>query len=118
MKNKRVIGEELLRFVDGEEKTVQIHAIGNYYVNQELKRYRSTVFDKKGGISKVDFDEADFYLSLAKMSIGSEITIEELKDVDNIDWKKFYEEYFTLNKSKKHKLPDTQDSKQDKKSQE
>ena len=118
MRNKRIIGEETFRFTDGEEQTFSIHAVGNYYVNQEKKRFRNTVFDKKGGISKVEFNDADFYLSLAKMSIGAGITIEDLKDVDNIDWKEFYEKYFELSSSKKSKLPDTQDSEQDKKSQE
>ena len=118
MKNKRVIGEELLRFVDGDEKTVQIHAVGNYYVTQTRKKHRQTLFDKKGQFQKVDFNEHDFYIDLAKMSMGSDITIEELKDVDNIDWKDFYEKYFELSNEKKLKSPDIADLEKDNKSEE
>jgi len=118
MRNKRIIGEETFRFVDGEEKTFNVYAVGNYYVNQEKKRFRTTIFDKKGGINKVEFNDADFYLNLAKMSIGSDITIEDLKDVDNVDWKDFYDKYFDLNQAKKDKSPDIADSKQDSESKE
>jgi len=118
MRNKRVIGEELLRFVDGEEMTVKIHSVGNYYINQERKRCRQTSFDKKGKINNVKFNDGDFYINLAKLSIGSAITIEDLRDVDNIKWEEFYQKYFELSEEKKPKSLDIPDLEQDKKSQE
>lgn len=110
---KRQIGEEVFRFTNGEEVSVNIHAVGNYFIGEEKKRYRSTKFDKKGKIEKVEFNDADFYLKIASLSIGTQIPIEDLKYVDNIEWKDFYEKYFDLTAKKKQTLPDTQDLKQD-----
>jgi hypothetical protein len=112
--HKRKIGEELLIFTSGEELKVDVHAVSNYNVGQERKRYSQTIFDKKGGFKSVEFNSADFALSVAKLSMGNQVTLDDLKNVDNIEWSEFHDKYFKLSKEKKPKSPDIVDSNQDK----
>lgn len=117
MRSKRVLGKELIKFVDGEEKEYTIHAVSNFEMMRLRRVNRKTTLDKKGsGISSIEFQDDEFVLQVLKLAIGSEISFEDLKDVET-DLKGIYDKYFNveLAASKKLKLSDMSDPAQDKK---
>ena len=113
---KRQIGEELLRFCSGEELKVTIHAVSNDTVAQVRKDCRTVTY-KRNKVDKAEFNDPLFYKKLASLSMGVQVSIEDLAHVDNMDWAMFYNKYFELDQTKKVKSPDIQDSKQDSESQ-
>lgn len=116
MRNKRILGKELIQFVDGEKSEYTIHAVSNFEMMRLRRVNRKTTIDKKGGISNVEFQDDEFVLQVLKLAIGSEISFEDLKDVET-DLKGIYDKYFNseLSVSKKLKSSDISDPTQDKK---
>jgi len=102
MRKKRELGTEVLTFVDGEQKEVIIHAVPSFVLMQERRRFRKMQHNANGGVKSLDFSDEEFIVKILKFSVGSQLSEDDLKEVET-DIRKIYEKYFSGNISPKKK---------------
>jgi hypothetical protein len=110
---RRELGKELITFIDGTKQEISIHAVGNYEMMKLRRQFRKTIL-KKGEVDSVDFEDENFILAILDLATGTQISKNDLMEVDN-DLKKIYDKYFTkeLDSSKKPKSTDISTPEQD-----
>lgn len=117
MRERRVLGQELITFCDGDTREVKMHSVPHFKRQQLRRLNRVQILDKKGGIEKVDFKDEEYTRSVLNLSAGSQMTIEDWEETEN-DLKKLYDKYFPkeLTTEKKVKSADTKEPNLDKES--
>jgi len=85
--DRKVLGTEKISLLNGEEKTVNVYAIGHYEKTQFIRKYTKDVYDKGHHYKTVD--ELAIVDEILKVAL-SEVNIEHL-DYDAHD---IYQKYF------------------------
>ena len=107
--DKRILGTEIIEFVDGTKKDVRIHAIPSRKVNQFKTNARKTIWtEDKKDVKDIVFDETEFmYETLFYAMNKDDISKAEFDDMET-DGLSLFKQYFVqyLNLKKKDNTSD------------
>lgn len=119
MRERRQLGKELIKFIDGTDREINIHAVANFEMMKLRRLNRETKLNKKGEVDKVEFKDEDFVKAILKLATGTQMDTQDWEETEN-DLKELYDKYFgkNLDNTKKHKLTDIAEQNQDNKSEE
>ena len=115
---RRVLGEETITFVNGDEKIIKIHAVPGRKVNQIRTDCKKVIYedDKTKGkkIKDIQFREDDFVYRVLAYSISdNELTEFDLENNVETDMSPIFQEYFSgyISEKKKRSTSDVSEVK-------
>ena len=101
--DKRLLGKEIIEFVDGSKKEVRIHAVPSRKVNQFKTNARRTIWtEDKKDVKDIIFDETEFMYGVIFYAMNKQdITLQEFEDMETDGlglFKKYFVQYLSQTK--------------------
>ena len=121
LRERRIIGEEILTFVDGEELKVKLYSVPSFMIlkfNRMAREVEPNPENPKK--TKVVVKDEELIRDIISYSLGTQVTVFDLENNIETELTPIYRKYFsnTLSKEKKAKSSDISQPNQDKKLEE
>lgn len=83
-RNRNLKGKEKCVYVDGSEVEITFYGVSSYERTGLRRMNRITEVDKQGNIKRADFKDDEFMAEVLNKSVGIQMSLEDIKELDYV----------------------------------